>query len=61
MADCSTLFLSFVFVIVLLWGVWASHAAYVGWADSQLSGRQFFGVIMRFAAVYIVLTYLLLS
>jgi integrating conjugative element protein (TIGR03758 family) len=60
-SDCATLLLSFVFVVLLLWGVWAMRAAYVGWADGQISQRQFFVVIVRFAAMYIVLSYLLLS
>jgi integrating conjugative element protein (TIGR03758 family) len=60
-SDCATLLLSFVFVVLLLWGVWAMRAAYVGWADTQISQRQFFVVIVRFAAMYVVLSYLLLS
>jgi len=60
-SDCATLLLSFVFIILLLWGVWAMRAAYIGWADGQISQRLFLIVIVRFAAMYIVLTYLLLS
>ena len=60
-ADCATLLLSLVFVVLLLWGVWAMRAAYVGWADRQLPQRQFLLVIVRFAAMYVVLSYLLLS
>lgn len=60
-SDCATLLLSFVFVVLLLWGVWAMRAAYVGWADGQISQRQFFVVIVRFVAMYVVLSYLLLS
>lgn len=53
--------LGFVFTVVLLWGVWAIHAAYVGWAARQLSERQLLGVVLRFVAIYAVLTFLLLS
>lgn len=60
-SDCATLLLSFVFVVLLLWGVWAMRSAYGGWADGQISQRQFFLVIVRFAAMYVVLSYLLLS
>lgn len=59
--DCATLLLSIVFVVLLLWGVWAMRTAYVGWAEGQISQRQLFAVIVRFAAIYLVLTYLLLS
>jgi len=37
------------------------HAAYVGWTESTLSGRQFFAVLVRVVALYLVLTYFLLS
>jgi integrating conjugative element protein (TIGR03758 family) len=60
-SDCATLLLSFVFVVLLLWGVWAMRSAYIGWADGQISQRLLFVVIVRFAAMYVVLSYLLLS
>lgn len=60
-SDCATLLLSGVFVVLLLWGVWAMRTAYVGWVEQQISQRQFFTVIVRFLAMYVVLTYLLLS
>jgi integrating conjugative element protein (TIGR03758 family) len=60
-SDCATLLLSFVFVVLLLWGVWAMRTAYVGWVEQQISQRQFLTVIVRFVAMYLVLTYLLLS
>ena len=60
-SDCATLLLGFVFAVLLLWGVWAMRSAYGGWADGQISQRQFFVVIVRFAAMYVVLSYLLLS
>lgn len=60
-SDCATLLLSLVFVVLLLWGVWAMRSAYVGWAEGQISQRLFFLVIVRFAALYVVLSYLLLS
>jgi integrating conjugative element protein (TIGR03758 family) len=52
---------SAVFVVMLLWGVWALRTAYVGWADDNLSQRQFVGVAVRFIAMYVVLTFFLLS
>ena len=61
MSDCSGLLLGAVFVVLLLWGAWAMHAAYVGWAEDQISARQFLSVIVRFVAMYLVLTFLLLS
>ncbi|EPN9802952.1 TIGR03758 family integrating conjugative element protein [Pseudomonas aeruginosa] len=57
----STVVLSIVFAVLLLWGVWAMRTAYFGWAEQRLSQRQFLGVIVRFFAMYVVLTYLLLS
>ncbi len=32
-----------------------------GWAEQRLSQRQFLGVVVRFVAMYLVLTYFLLS
>ncbi|MBO9831240.1 TIGR03758 family integrating conjugative element protein [Xanthomonas phaseoli] len=57
----STVVLSFVFAVLLLWGVWAMRSAYIGWAEQRLSQRQFAVVIVRFLALYLVLTFLLLS
>ena len=57
----STVVLGFVFAILLLWGVWAMRTAYVGWAEQRLTQRQFLGVIVRFAAMYLVLGFFLLS
>ena len=59
--DCGNLLLSLVFAGLLLWGVWAMRTAYVGWAEEQVSGRQFLMVIVRFVAVYLSLSFLLLS
>jgi len=58
---CAALLQSGVFVILLLWGVWAMRTAYVGWAEQRISNRALLGVIVRFAAMYVVLTYMLLS
>jgi integrating conjugative element protein (TIGR03758 family) len=58
---CGNFLLSAVFVVILLWGVWAMRTAYVGWAEEQLSARQFLMVIVRFVAVYLALSFLLLS
>jgi integrating conjugative element protein (TIGR03758 family) len=57
----ATLFLGVTFTVLLVWGVWAMHAAYIGWTESTLSGRRFFAVLVRVVALYLVLTYLLLS
>ncbi|WP_075257983.1 TIGR03758 family integrating conjugative element protein [Herbaspirillum camelliae] len=57
----STVVLSIVFAVLLLWGVWAMRTAYVGWAEQRLSQRQFLGVVVRFLAMYVVLTFFLLS
>ena len=55
------LFLAATFALLLVWGTWALHAAYVGWSESAISGRQFFAVLVRLVALYLVLSYLLLS
>ncbi|TVO63326.1 TIGR03758 family integrating conjugative element protein [Denitromonas ohlonensis] len=60
-ATVSVVVLSFVFAVLLLWGVWAMRTAYVGWAENRLTQRQFLGVVVRFVAMYLVLTYFLLS
>lgn len=57
----STVVLSFVFAVFLIWGVWAMRTAYVGWAAQRLTHRQFLGVVVRFLAMYVVLTFFLLS
>ncbi len=57
----STVVLSLVFAVLLLWGVWAMRTAYVGWAEQRLTQRQFLGVIVRFLAMYVALTFFLLS
>ncbi|NML25744.1 integrating conjugative element protein, PFL_4701 family [Aromatoleum tolulyticum] len=57
----STVVLGFVFAILLLWGVWAMRTAYVGWAENRLTQRQFLGVVVRFVAMYLVLSFFLLS
>jgi integrating conjugative element protein (TIGR03758 family) len=57
----ATVVLSLVFAVLLLWGVWAMRTAYTGWAEQHLSQRQFLGVVVRFVAMYLVLTYFLLS
>ncbi len=60
-SDSEFLFFGAVFAVLLLWGVWAMRTAYVGWAESTLSARQFLLVIVRFVAMYLALTFLLLS
>ena len=60
-AALSLLLLSAVFAVLLLWGVWAIRTAYVGWSEQHISQRLFLGVVMRFTAMYLVLTFFLLS
>ncbi|WP_042886882.1 TIGR03758 family integrating conjugative element protein [Cupriavidus necator] len=60
-ASVSTVVLGFVFAVLLLWGVWAMRTAYVGWAENRITQRQFLGVVVRFVAIYLVLSFFLLS
>lgn len=60
-SDMSVVLVSLVFAVLLLWGVWALRTAYVGWAEERISQRQFLGVAVRFVAIYVVLTFFLLS
>ena len=57
----ASLLITVVFAVLLIWGVWALRTAYVGWAEHKLTQRQLLGVAVRFAAIYVVLTYFLLS
>jgi integrating conjugative element protein (TIGR03758 family) len=57
----ATTLVGIVFAVLLVWGVWAIRTAYVGWAENTINSRQFLGVIVRFAAMYVVLTFFLLS
>lgn len=57
----ATLLVGVVFAVLLVWGVWALRTAYVGWAEHKLTQRRLLGVAVRFAAMYVVLTYFLLS
>lgn len=59
--DSAVLCLGAVFAVLLLWGVWAMRTAYVGWAEATLSARQLLLVIVRFVAMYLALSFLLLS
>lgn len=59
--EMAAVLLGAVFAVLLLWGVWAIRSAYVGWADEQLSHRQFLVVVVRFVVLYLVLTLFLLS
>lgn len=52
---------SAVFATLLLWGTWAIRTAYSGWAEQRLNQRQFLGVVIRFSAMYLALTFVLLS
>lgn len=60
-SDMATVLLGAVFAVLLVWGTWAMRSAYVGWAEEQLSQRQFLVVAVRFAVLYLVLTLFLLS
>lgn len=60
-AAMATVIVGLVFAVLLLWGAWAIRTAYVGWAENQLNQRQFLGVVVRFLATYLVLTFFLLS
>ena len=51
----ATVLVGVVFAVLLLWGVWAIRTAYVGWSENRLNQRQFF------AAMYLVLSFFLLS
>ncbi|MQT88079.1 TIGR03758 family integrating conjugative element protein [Pseudomonas nabeulensis] len=57
----ATVLVGLVFAVLLLWGAWAIRTAYVGWAENRINQRQFLGVIVRFLAMYLVLTFFLLS
>lgn len=57
----SVVLIGAVFAVLLVWGVWAMRTAYTGWAEHRLSQRQFLGVVVRFIAMYLVLTFFLLS
>ncbi|MDR1660981.1 MAG: TIGR03758 family integrating conjugative element protein [Azoarcus sp.] len=59
--ELSALVLGAVFAVLLLWGVWALHTAYTGWAEGHLSERQFLAVAVRFLALYLALGFFLLS
>jgi integrating conjugative element protein (TIGR03758 family) len=60
-SDVSIVLIGAVFAVLLVWGVWAMRSAYVGWADEQLSQRQFLVVVVRFVVLYLALTFFLLS
>ncbi|AZU14305.1 hypothetical protein AC611_16820 [Xanthomonas phaseoli pv. phaseoli] len=60
-AAMTTALIGMLFAVLLLWGVWAIRTAYVGWAESRINQRQFLGVVVRFIAMYVVLTFFLLS
>ena len=57
----ATVLVGVVFAVLLVWGVWAIRTAYVGRSESRLNQRQFLGVCIRFVAMYLVLSFFLLS
>lgn len=60
-AAMATVLVGAVFAVLLVWGVWAIRTAYVGWAEARLNQRQFLGVCIRFIAMYLLLSFFLLS
>jgi integrating conjugative element protein (TIGR03758 family) len=60
-SEVSNAVLGAVFATLLLWGVWAMRTAYVGWAEHRLSQRQLLAVAVRLVAMYLVLSFFLLS
>lgn len=60
-SDVSIVLIGAVFAVLVVWGVWAMRSAYAGWADEQLSQRQFLVVVVRFVVLYLALTFFLLS
>lgn len=60
-AAMATVLVGLVFAVLLLWGAWAIRTAYGGWAEGRISQRQFLALIVRFVAMYLVLTLFLLS
>lgn len=57
----ATVLVGIVFPVLLVLGVLAIRTAYVGWAENRLNQRQFLGVCIRFVAMYLVMTFFLLS
>lgn len=60
-SESATLLLGLLFVVVLLWGVWATRSAYAGWVERHIPQRALLAVIARFVAIYLALTFFFLS
>lgn len=60
-SQVATFLLCSVFVVLLVWGVWAIRSAYTCWASNELSHKEFVMVVVRFSMMYLALTFLLLS
>jgi len=60
-ASMAAALVGLVFAVLLLWGVWAIRTAWVGWAENSINQRQLLAVCVRVAAMYLVLTFFLLS
>ncbi|TLG91331.1 TIGR03758 family integrating conjugative element protein [Pseudomonas edaphica] len=60
-SDLAWLLLAGLFALLLLWSAWALNTSYAGWAEQRLSQRQFFAVAVRVFALYLALTFFLLS
>jgi integrating conjugative element protein (TIGR03758 family) len=59
--DMAVVLISVALAVLILWGAWALRTAYIGWAEQRISLRQFLGVALRFIALYLVLSFFLLS
>ena len=60
-SQLGVLIIAAVFAVLLVWGVWAIKTAYAGWVTQQLSHKEFSLVVVRFLAIYVVLSFVLLS
>jgi len=59
--DVSVVLVGDVCVVLLLWGVWALRTGPRRLAEDSISAAPFLGVAVRFVAMYVVLTFFLLS
>jgi len=60
-ASMAATLVGLVFAVLLLWGVWAIRTAWVSWTESSINQRQFLAVCIRIVAMYLVLSFFLLS
>ena len=57
----ATVLVGVVFAVLLVWGVWAIRTAYVGWSESRLARRRCLGGCIGCGAMYLGLSFFLLS